>query len=156
MPKIVAMILGGGRGSRMDILCNERSKLTLPFAGKFRVIDFSLSNCLNSRINKVGVVVDYQRQSLSNYLREWSSVNGADKSLDILEPVNGSYQGTADAIRQNLEYIEMQKPDLLIVLAGDHIYRMDYRAMVSFHKKAKADVTIGVVQVTLDQASGSG
>jgi glucose-1-phosphate adenylyltransferase len=152
MSKTVAIILGGGQGTRMDILCRVRSKLALPFAGKFKVVDFSLSNCLNSNIENIGVLVNYQRDSLSEYLRGWSAANMRSKPLSLLKPKNGSYKGTADAILQNQDYLETHKPKAILVLAGDHIYRMDYRPLLSFHEKTKSDVTIGVIPVLQEQA----
>jgi glucose-1-phosphate adenylyltransferase len=151
MPKTVAVILGGGQGTRMDILCKVRSKLALPFAGKFKVVDFTLSNCLNSKIENIGLLVDYQRDTLSEYLKGWSVANMHGKPLSLLKPKN-SYKGTADAILQNLDYLETLKPEEILVLAGDHIYRMDYRPLLAFHRKTKSDVTIGIISVPIEQA----
>jgi glucose-1-phosphate adenylyltransferase len=147
MTRTLALILAGGRGKRMDILCSHRPKPALPFAGNLRVIDFSLSNCLHSRINDIGVLVDYQRQVMADYLDEWYFLNGEATRLRVLPPALGSYLGTADAVYQNLEYLESQAADTVLVLAGDHVYKMDYRRLVAFHDRANADVTVGVVQV---------
>ncbi len=149
--KEVALILAGGRGKRMDILCYLRPKPALPFAGRFRVIDFSLSNCIHSQIAELACLVDYQRALMAKYLREWNSANGAAADLSILTPAVGSYAGTADAVYQNLDYLEKQDAEVVLILAGDHIYKMDYRKMIAFHHMAKADVTVGVVRVPMEE-----
>lgn len=154
MKNVVAMILAGGRGKRMDILCNERPKPVLPFAGGLRVIDFSLSNCLHSGISDIAVLVDYQRQQLADYLKGWRSANYG--TVDILEPESGSYKGTADAVYRNLDYLRRYSPEAILVLAGDHIYRMDYRKMLDSHHRSGADVTVGVISVPLEQTSRFG
>lgn len=149
---VIAIILAGGRGKRMDILCQRRPKPALPFAGRFRVIDFSLSNCIHSQLNNIAVLTDYQRSSMANYLRRWYILNGNDQSLYILAPKSGSYHGTADAVYQNIEYLNRYNDDTVLILAGDHVYKMDYRQMLSFHERSHADVTIGVVSVPIEQA----
>ena len=146
------MILAGGQGKRMDILCHERPKPALPFAGKFRVIDFSLSNCIHSQINHVTLLADYQRSYMADYLRRWNSINATNRSFHILEPMAGSYRGTADAVYQNLGYLQRYGADRVLILAGDHVYKMDYRKMLAFHERVKADVTVGVQQVPIEQA----
>jgi glucose-1-phosphate adenylyltransferase len=152
MLNALAMILAGGRGTRMDILCHERPKPALPFAGRFHVIDFSLSNCIHSQIHNIALLVDYQRAGMTDYLRRWSSINASDRALHVLEPKYGSYQGTADAVYQNLGYLHGCGVDKTLVLAGDHVYKMDYRQMLAFHDQVKADVTVGVVRVPIEQA----
>lgn len=147
--KEVALILAGGRGKRMDILCDLRPKPALPFAGSFRVIDFSMSNCVHSRIADIGVLVDYKRESMADYLVRWHTVNGGATHLHILPPEVGSYAGTADAVYQNLDYLERQGAETVLVLSGDHIYKMDYRPMMLFHHLMRADVTLGVVPVPM-------
>jgi glucose-1-phosphate adenylyltransferase len=102
---MLALILAGGRGRRMDILCYNRPKPALAFAGKYRVIDFSLSNCCHSSINDVAVLTDYQRSRISNYLNGWNDINRAFKEFNLLEPRFGSYRGTADAVYQNIDYL---------------------------------------------------
>ncbi|MCJ7655509.1 MAG: sugar phosphate nucleotidyltransferase, partial [Dehalococcoidia bacterium] len=129
-----------------------RPKPALPFAGRFRVIDFSLSNCIHSQIGDIAVLIDYQRSHLENYLRRWHSVNAVTETFDILEPRKGSYCGTADAIYQNLAYLQKQTTDRILILAGDHVYKMDYRKMLAFHEQVKADVTVGVAPVPIEQA----
>jgi glucose-1-phosphate adenylyltransferase len=150
MDRMTAVILAGGRGARMDILCQQRPKPALPFAGRFYVIDFSLSNCIYSHINQVALLTDYQRSYMAEYIKGWNSVNG--KIVHTLEPGTGSYKGTADAVYQNLDYIRKHTGDKVLILAGDHIYRMDYRKMLDFHEKSGADVTVGVIEVPLEQA----
>ena len=152
MQKVIAMILAGGRGKRMGFLSQERPKPVLPFAGRFRVIDFSLSNCIHSRIDNIALLIDYQRSQMSDYLRRWNLTNTSISKFDILEPEEGSYQGTADAIYQNLGYLQRCGTDRVLVLAGDHVYKMDYRKMLAFHEQMKADVTVGVVRVPVEQA----
>jgi glucose-1-phosphate adenylyltransferase len=151
MERALAMVLAGGRGKRMDILCNEKPKPALPFAGSFRVIDFSLSNCVHSQIRRFAVLVDYQRSNIANYLRRWRLVNAGYNEVHVLEPKIGSYLGTADAIYQNLDYLEEYEPEDVLLLAGDHIYKMDYRHMLAWHKQINADVTIGVINVLAEQ-----
>ena len=152
MKKTVAMILAGGRGKRMDILCYGRSKPVLPFAGRWRVIDFSLSNCIHSGISNMAALIDYQQQYTAEYLKEWCMVNTGGNGLHILEPKSGSYKGTSDAVYQNLDYLRGCDPDAVLVLAGDHVYKMDYRKMLAFHQQMEADVTVGVITVPIQQA----
>ena len=151
MAGIMAVVLAGGRGKRMDILCNVRPKPALPFAGRFRVIDFSLSNCVHSGIGDIAVLTDYQRSLMADYLNRWRTVNAGKLRFSVLEPQKGSYKGTADAVYQNLDYLSKSDAELVLVLAGDHIYKMDYRKMIDFHRASGADVTVGVVTVPMDQ-----
>jgi len=152
MDKVIALILAGGRGKRMDILCHQRPKPALPFAGGFRIIDFSLSNCIHSGIHDVALLVDYKRSQINNYLRYWNLNITANEIFDTLDPKNGSYRGTADAVFQNLDYIRKRRAEKVIVLAGDHVYNMDYRKMLAFHDQIGADVTVGAVRVPIEQA----
>ena len=152
MEGVVGMILAGGRGKRMDLLCHLRPKPALPFAGKLRVIDFSLSNCIHSQVRGIAVVVDYQRSYMGDYLREWAVANAGSAKISVLQPTVGSYMGTADAVCQNLAYLNSQAANRVLVLAGDHVYRMDYRKMLDFHEKVAADVTVGVIQVPVEEA----
>jgi glucose-1-phosphate adenylyltransferase len=151
MKRTLALILAGGRGKRMDILCSHRPKPALPFAGNFRVVDFSLSNCIHSGIADIGVLIDYQRKAMAEYLGEWHASNGNATRLRVLPPTLGSYLGTADAVYQNLKYLESQAADTVLVLAGDHVYKMDYRRIVAFHRILNADVTVGVVRVPSEE-----
>lgn len=147
------MILAGGKGSRMDVLCQGRPKPVLPFAGTFKVIDFSLSNCVHSGLGNVAVLVDYQRYYISEYLGRWCRVNASSNhNFRILEPKVDYYKGTADAVLQNLDYLQKHCADTVLVLAGDHVYRMDYRKMLAFHEQTEADATVGVVSVPVEQA----
>jgi glucose-1-phosphate adenylyltransferase len=150
--KTVAFILAGGRGKRMDLLCHLRPKPALPFAGKLRVIDFSLSNCIHSRVRDTAVLVDYQRNYMTDYLREWAVANSGSANISILPPVTGSYAETADAVFRNLNYLNNKPGNKVLILAGDHVYRMDYRKMLYFHESVKADVTVGVINVPIEEA----
>jgi len=151
MGKTVALIMAGGRGERMDVLCHVRPKPALPFAGKFNVIDFTLSNCVYSGINDLAILTDYQRSYMARYLREWGLSN-AMRALQILEPVIGSYKGTADAVFQNLPLLNKLNAQNVLILAGDHVYKMDYREMIAFHEQTRADVTVGVTRVPIEEA----
>ena len=152
MKKVVAMILAGGRGKRMDILCHARPKPALPFGGRFRVIDYTLSNCLNSRIDSIAVLVDHLREEMARYLTDWYGQNSRPRFFHILPPGSGSYRGTADAVYQNRHFLERSGAELVLVLAGDHVYQMDYRQMLAFHQKSKAVATVGVVPLPPGEA----
>ncbi len=152
MGKTLAMVMAGGRGSRMEIFCQRRPKPILPFAGNYQVIDFTLSNCFDSQVNDVAVLVDYQRSTMTEYLNRWNSTNNTTPALSILQPETGSYRGTADAVYQNLDYVKKLAGDKVLILAGDHVYQMDYRKMLIFHDQAKADATVGVVRVPAEEA----
>jgi len=153
MNKMIAAILAGGKGTRMDIFCQVRPKPTLPFAGKYRFIDFSLSNCVHSQINDIALLVDYQRSHLANYLTPWQTENARKSNISILEPENnGAYCGTADAIYQKLDYFQQQSANRILIMPSDQAYKMDYRKMLAFHEKSKADITVGVVPVPIEEA----
>ena len=152
MTELLAIVLAGGRGSRMDILCQVRPKPTLPFGGISRVIDFSLSNCLHSNINDVAILTDYQRIKMADYLERWREANADSIGFDILEPRKILYKGTADAVYQNLDYLKAQEAENVLILAGDHIYKMDYRNMLAFHQRMRADVTVGISTIPIDEA----
>ncbi len=159
----VAMLLAGGQGSRLYTLTEKTAKPAVPFGGKYRIIDFPLSNCVNSGIDTVGVLTQYQPLELNEYIG-----NGQAWDLDrtfggvmVLPPYQGNksadwYKGTANAIYQNLAFIDRYDPEYVLVLSGDHIYKMDYAAMLDFHKKTEADCTIAVLNVTLEEASRFG
>jgi glucose-1-phosphate adenylyltransferase len=151
MRKTVAVIMAGGRGKRMDVLCHIRPKPALPFAGRFNVIDFTLSNCIYSGINDIAILTDYQRSYMARYLREWGLSN-AVRPFHTLEPKTGSYEGTADAVFQNLPYLNKLNAQNVLILAGDHVYKMDYREMIAFHEQTKAAVTVGVIRVPIEEA----
>ena len=161
--RILDMILAGGRGSRLSVLANKRAKPAVPFAGKYRIIDFPLSNCVNSGIYTVGVVTQYRPRSLQDHIR-----NGAPWDLDrlnggvwMLQPYQGRlasdwYEGTADAIYQNLDFVRNARADYVLVLSGDHVYKMDYSILISFHQEKRADVTVATLRVSPEEASRFG
>jgi len=160
--EMVAMLLAGGQGNRLYVLTNQRAKPAVPFGGKYRIIDFPLSNCANSGIDTVGVLTQYRPLELNSYIG-----NGQPWDLDrmnggvyILPPYTGSsaswYKGTANAIYQNINFIEQYDPEYVLILSGDHIYKMDYDRMLDFHKEKGADATIAVMDVPIDQASSFG
>ena len=157
--KCLAMILAGGQGSRLGALTKNIAKPAVPFGGKYRIIDFPLSNCANSGIDKVGVLTQYRPLELHTYLGTGNAWD-LDKSTGgvfILPPYardKGAdwYKGTADAIYQNLNFIDMMDPEYVLILSGDHIYTMDYSKMLDVHRANKADATIGVFEVPWDEA----
>lgn len=160
--EMVAMLLAGGQGNRLYVLTNQRAKPAVPFGGKYRIIDFTLSNCANSGIDTVGVLTQYRPLELNSYIG-----NGQPWDLDrmnggvyILPPYTGSsaswYKGTANAIYQNINFIEQYDPEYVLILSGDHVYKMDYDKMLDFHKKKNADATIAVMDVPIDEASSYG
>jgi glucose-1-phosphate adenylyltransferase len=155
----LAIILAGGRGSRLKQLTDSRSKPAVPFAGKFRIIDFTLSNCVNSGIRRIGVATQYKAHSLIRHIqRGWSFLDGRfDEFIQLLpaqQQINETrwYQGTADAVYQNLLFLKRYEPEYILVAAGDHIYKMDYGRMLAFHVKHRADMTVGCVEVPLSEA----
>ncbi|MCR5834595.1 MAG: glucose-1-phosphate adenylyltransferase [Selenomonadaceae bacterium] len=155
----LAMILAGGQGSRLKALTKTVAKPAVPFGGKYRIIDFPLSNCANSGIEKVGVLTQYKPLELHNYLGSGSSwdLDRTGGGVFILPPYareKGAdwYRGTADAIYQNLNFIDLTDPDYVLILSGDHIYTMDYAWMLKAHKANNADVTIGVFEVSWEEA----
>jgi len=150
MESTLAVILAGGRGERLSVLAQERTKPAIPFGGKYRIIDFTLSNCANSDIPKVTVLTQYQPLSLADHLgigAPWGFA-APDKAIRLLQPFlspeehRSWYKGTADAVYQNLQYIERQKPEYILILSGDHVYKMDYSFMLNFHKENQADITL--------------
>ena len=159
----VAMLLAGGQGSRLYALTEKTAKPAVPFGGKYRIIDFTLSNTINSGIDTVGVLTQYQPLILNDYIG-----NGAPWDLDrtyggvkILPPYQGKhgadwYKGTANAIYQNMEFIDRYSPDYVLILSGDHIYKMNYARMLAYHKKMGADCTIAVIDVPIEEASRFG
>lgn len=155
--KIMAMILAGGRGSRLSVLSEKRAKPAVPFAGKYRIIDFTLSNCVNSGITDVAILTQYRPYSLNEHVRRgrpWD-LDRTSGGLSLLHPYLGRgnfdwYLGTADAVRQNLNFIRRRNPDLVLILAGDHVYKMDYGQLAEFHLERRADVTIPVIEMPLE------
>ncbi len=161
--KCVAMLLAGGQGSRLYALTRDVAKPAVPYGGKYRIIDFALSNCTNSGIDTVGVLTQYQPLVLNDYIgngQPWDldKMYGGVHVLSPFETKEGAdwFQGTANAIYQNMRFIERYDPEYVIVLGGDHIYKMDYSKMVEFHEKNNADGTIAVIDVSLEEASRFG
>ncbi len=161
--KTVAMLLAGGAGTRLSVLSETRAKPAVPFAGKFRIIDFTLSNCVNSGIYTVGVLTQYRPHSLSEHIgigKPWDLDRGRG-GVRMLPPYQGRegqhwYSGTADAIYQNLDFLEHQNAENVLVLSGDHIYKMDYGPMIAFHEARGADLTIAVMTVPLEETDRFG
>lgn len=159
----VAMILAGGQGSRLGKLTKQIAKPAVPFGGNYRIIDFALSNCVNSGINTVGVVTQYQPLVLNRHVGNGASwgLNRHNGGATILQPyssVDGEkfFKGTAHAIYQNITFIDSQNPDYVAILSGDHIYKMDYEKMLDFHKQKAASLTVGVMPVPWEEASRFG
>jgi len=154
----LALILAGGRGSRLKHLTMWRAKPAVPFAGKFRIIDFPLSNCMNSGIRRIGVLTQYKAHSLILHIqRGWGFLRGEFGEFVELLPAqqrieSNWYAGTADAVYQNLDIIRNHDPDYVLVLAGDHIYKMDYGTMIAHHVDSGADMTVGCIEVGLEKA----
>ena len=162
--KTRAVILAGGEGQRLGVLTDRRAKPAVPFAGKYRIIDFTLSNCVNSGIFDLMILTQYRPHSLIEHIgagRPWDLDRGFTGGVHIYQPYRGRldtdwYRGTADAIYQNLSFVERGSPDLVLVLSGDHIYKMDYRALVAFHVERNADVTIATLHVSREEATRMG
>lgn len=158
----MAVIMAGGRGQRLADLTSNRAKPATPFGGKYRIIDFSLSNCVNSGIRQVLVLTQYKAHALIQHLqRGWGFLRGELGEFVEIVPAQQKhgewwYRGTADAVYQNYDIIEDHNPELVLVLAGDHVYKMDYGPMVAFHAQREADVTVGVVQVPVREATEFG
>ncbi len=159
----IAMLLAGGQGSRLGVLTKNMAKPAVPFGGKYRIIDFTLSNCVNSGIDTVGVLTQYQPLELNDYIGNGSpwDLNRVYGGVHILPPyqqIDGAdwYKGTANAVYQNQEFIDRYDPEYVIILSGDHIYQMDYKKMLIEHRKARADCTIAVLDVPLSEAGRYG
>lgn len=161
---MLAMILAGGRGSRLHDLTNKVAKPSVSYGGKYRIIDFPLSNCANSGIDVVGVLTQYESVELNSYVAaggRWG-LDSKDSGVYVLPPREKAdtgldvYRGTADAISQNIDFIDQYDPEYLLVLSGDHIYKMNYDKMLAFHKERQADATIAVIEVPLKEASRFG
>ena len=162
--RCIAMLLAGGQGSRLKVLTEKTAKPAVPFGGKYRIIDFPLSNCVNSGIDTVGILTQYQPLELNEYIgngQPWG-LNKTHSCAQVLPPYerhdkkSGWYKGTANAIYQNIDFIERFDPDYVVILSGDHIYKMDYAAMVEYHEKHQASCTIAVRTVPLKEASRFG
>ena len=161
--EIVAMLLAGGQGTRLQVLTKDMAKPAVPFGGKYRIIDFPLSNCSNSGISTVGVLTQFMPLELNSYMgngNPWD-LDRVDGGLTILPPYTAGktgewYKGTANAIYQNIKYIEQYDPEYVLILSGDHIYKMNYNKMLEFHKEKKADLTVAHINVPLEEASRFG
>ncbi|HDQ73177.1 MAG TPA: glucose-1-phosphate adenylyltransferase [Chloroflexi bacterium] len=161
--RTLAMTLAGGRGSRLSVLTQKRTKPAVPFAGRYRIIDFVLSNCANSGIFTVGICTQYRPRSLNDHIKSgWPwDLDRLTGGVTLLQPYIGPgggdwYQGTADAIYQNLNYVLRHNPDVVLILSGDHIYKMDYDVLISFHLDHGADLTVATVRVDPEETSRFG
>lgn len=159
----IAMLLAGGQGSRLTVLTEKTAKPAVPFGGKYRIIDFPLSNCVNSGIDTVGIMTQYQPLELNEYIGNGApwGLNRNQGGVHILPPYSKSkksewYKGTANAIYQNIRFIDRYNPKYVLVLSGDHIYKMDYAPMISYHKEKNAECTIAVLDVPIEEASRFG
>jgi len=154
----LAVVMAGGRGERLKALTQHRCKPATPFGGKFRIIDFVLSNCVNSGIRQIAVLTQYKAQSLIQHIeRGWGYLRGELGEFIELIPAQQQigthwYRGTADSVYQNLEFIRSHHPNYVLILAGDHIYKMDYGPMIAYHEQCEADITVGVVDVPIERA----
>ena len=162
--RCIAMLLAGGQGSRLKVLTEKTAKPAVPFGGKYRIIDFPLSNCVNSGIDTVGILTQYQPLELNEYIgngQPWG-LNKTHSCAQVLPPYerhdkkSGWYKGTANAIYQNIDFIDRYNPEYVVILSGDHIYKMDYAAMVAYHEEHNASCTIAVRNVPLSEASRFG
>ncbi len=159
---VLTMILAGGKGERLSPLTETRSKPAVPFGGSFKIIDFTLMNCVMSGIRRINILTQYHAQSMTTHLQErWSFLSGElGDYIDTLPPklrsANGVYQGTADAIYHNLDLLEANRPDYVLILSGDHVYRADYASMVRRHIESKADVTVLCGECSTEEASSFG
>jgi glucose-1-phosphate adenylyltransferase len=164
MPRTVAMVLAGGVGARLSPMTSKRAKPAVPFAGRYRIIDFVLSNCVNSGIFTVGVLTQYRPRSLEDHIRAgqpWDLDRSIEGGITILQPYLGRkdsdwYAGTADAVQQNFDFLRRYKPENVLILAGDHIYKMNYDLLLGFHTEHQADVTVASILVTPSEAARFG
>ena len=160
--KITTLLLAGGKGERLYPLTKDRAKPSVPFGGIYRIIDFTLSNAINSGLRKIYVLIQYKSFSLQRHIREgWNIFSREiDEFIDVVPAQmrfnEEWYQGTADSVFQSIYFLNQEKPDIVLILSGDHIYKMNYRKMIEFHKEKKADLTISVFEVPLTQANRFG
>ena len=161
MDRLLAIVLAGGQGERLYPLTRERSKPSVPFGGKYRLIDFTLSNCINSGLRKIYVLTQYRSGSLNIHIQEaWGISSSGLEDYIYCVPAQQKagldwYRGTADAVRQNLDLVIRQNLDHVLILSGDHIYKMDYRQLLDFHRRRKADLTLAAIRVKKEQAIGT-
>jgi glucose-1-phosphate adenylyltransferase len=160
MKEVLAVVLAGGKGSRLGPLTRDRAKPAVPFGGVYRIIDFTLSNCLNSGLRRILVLTQYKAMSLDRHITlGWRNYlcRELGEFIDVVPPQQRVdeqwYQGTADAVYQNIYTLEKERPEYVVILAGDHIYKMDYSKLVDFHKDNDADVTIGALRVRVEEAA---
>jgi len=157
--RVLTIILAGGRGTRLEPLTRDRAKPAVPFGGIYRIIDFTLSNCINSGLRSIYVVTQFKSKSLDRHIRRGWNILSPElgEMIDVLPPQQRIdehwYKGTADAIYQNIYSIEKDNPDHVLILAGDHIYKMDYSKIIDFHARCKADITIGCIPVPLNEVN---
>jgi glucose-1-phosphate adenylyltransferase len=160
----LAVLMAGGAGTRLTVLSDKRAKPAVPFAGKYKIIDFTLSNCVNSGIYDVAVLTQYRPHSLNAHIgigKPWD-LDRQRGGVHLRQPYQGSsadldwYRGTADAVYRNLDFIQEKNPDLVLILSGDHIYKMDYRPMLEYHREKGADLTVGVMNVLLEETDRFG
>src|SRR5690242_4817688 len=163
MMSTLAVVLAGGKGSRLEPLTRDRAKPAVPFGGGYRIIDFALSNCLNSGLRKMLVLTQYKAMSLDRHINlGWRRLlcRELGEFADVVPPQQRIdehwYQGTADAVYQNIYTLEKERPDYVVILAGDHIYKMNYRHLVDFHQENNAEVTVGALRATIDEARSFG
>ena len=163
MKDVLAVVLAGGKGSRLEPLTRDRAKPAVPFGGIYRIIDFTLSNCLNSGIRKILVLTQYKAMSLARHVTNgWRHLlcRELGEFIDVVPPQQRIdeqwYQGTADAVYQNIYTLEQERPKYVVILAGDHIYKMDYSKMVAYHAETEADLTVGALRVTPEEARSFG
>ncbi|MDB2686598.1 glucose-1-phosphate adenylyltransferase [Mariniblastus sp.] len=163
MNDMMAVVLAGGKGSRLEPLTRDRAKPAVPFGGGYRIIDFALSNCLNSSLRKILLLTQYKAMSLDRHINTgWRQFFCSElgEFIDVLPPQQRIdekwYQGTADAVYQNIYAIEQQRPDYVLILAGDHIYKMNYLKMLEYHQQMNADLTIAALEVNVEEAKGFG
>src|SRR3972149_4814799 len=160
MKDVLAVILAGGRGSRLEPLTRDRAKPAVPFGGAYRIIDFTLSNCLNSGVRKILVLTQYKAMSLDRHINiGWRRFLCSElgEFVDVVPPQQRIdehwYQGTADAVYQNINTIEKERPKYIIILAGDHIYKMNYARLIDYHVQNKAEATVGTLRVPIASAA---
>ena len=161
--ELITLLLAGGRGSRLKKLTERTAKPALPFGGKYRIVDFALSNCKNSGLDTIGILTQYQSHTLQKYISsgEYWDLNRRTGGVTFLPPFQTEnmdtwYEGTAHAIAQNRQYIQSYDPEYVLIISGDHIYKMDYNRMLQYHIESEADVTIPVAQVSWEEANRFG
>src|SRR6201985_2627366 len=159
MKDLLAVVLAGGKGARLGPLTRDRAKPAVPFGGIYRIVDFTLSNCLNSGVRRILVLTQYKAMSLDRHITlGWRNYlcRELGEFIDVVPPQQRIdeqwYQGTADAVYQNIYTLEKERPEYVIILAGDHIYKMDYSKLVDFHKDTRADLTVGTLRTSIEES----